>query len=231
MEKLTTKIDALTTKSKKLKEQISELENQMALIARSQAEATKLRAEEKAAFDINSVEMEKGVKGVKLALKVLNEYYAQEDKAHGSADGAGQGIIGLLEVCESDFTKGLAEMKATEDSAVSEYKKFSNANEIEKAAKEQDAKYKNKEALGLDKEAAEINGDRTTVQTELDATNEYYTSVKARCIAKGKRVGSNLQKLHDEIAGLKEALAVIEGQAVLLQQTHKHKLLRGAHAY
>ena len=48
--------------------------------------------------DTNSAEMEKGIEGVKLALKVLNEYYSKEGKAHGSADGAGSGIIGLLEV-------------------------------------------------------------------------------------------------------------------------------------
>ena len=66
---------------------------------------------------MNSAEMEKGVKGVKLALKVLNEYYAKEDKSHSSADGASTGIIGLLEVCESDFSKGLAEMVAAEESA------------------------------------------------------------------------------------------------------------------
>ena len=40
--------------------------------------------------------MDKGVKGVQLALKVLREYYAK-DAAHQSADGAGEGIIGLLE--------------------------------------------------------------------------------------------------------------------------------------
>ena len=74
-----------------------------------------LRAEEKAAFEVNSAEMKKGVEGVKLALKVLNEYYSKEGKSHSSADGAGAGIIGLLEVCESDFSKGLAEMIAAED--------------------------------------------------------------------------------------------------------------------
>merc|ERR1719157_81875 len=123
--------------------------------------------------------MEKGINGVKLALKVLNEYYAK-DKAHASADGAGGGIIGLLEVCESDFTKGLAEMTAAEQRAVSEYDKTSKENAITKATKEQDVKYKSKSAKGLDKDTSEANADRAGEQTELDAVNAYYKGIKAR---------------------------------------------------
>merc|ERR1719389_895939 len=124
----------------------------------------KIRAEEKAVFDKNSAEMEKGIKGVQLALKVLNDYYAKADKAHSSADGAGSGIIGLLEVCESDFSKGLAEMTAAEESAVSEYESTTKENEITKATKEQDVKYKTKEFKGLEKETAEATADRSGVQ-------------------------------------------------------------------
>merc|ERR1719162_1250111 len=130
--------------------------------------------------------MEKGVKGVQLALKVLNEYYSKDDKAHSSADGAGQGIIGLLEVVESDFSKGLAEMRAAEQSAVSEYEKLSKANAIENATKEQDVKYKTKESKGLRKDTSDTNNDKATVQSELDAVNEYYTGLKARCVAKAE---------------------------------------------
>merc|ERR1719168_248235 len=117
IEKLSTKIDSMSAKSSKLKEEVAELESQLAALAKSQAEMDKLRSEEKAAFEEDSAEMKKGLDGIKLALKVLNEYYASEGKAHGAADGAGGGIIGLLEVVESDFTKGLAEMTAAEQSA------------------------------------------------------------------------------------------------------------------
>ena len=79
----------------------------------------KIRAEEKSAYDANRPEMEKGVKGIQMALKVLKEYYAQ-DAAHGSAGGASSGIVGLLEVAESDFSKGLAGMIAEEEAAVRE---------------------------------------------------------------------------------------------------------------
>ena len=96
IEKLSTKIDSMTAKSSKLKGQVAALQAELAALARTQAEADRLRAEEKSAFDTNSAEMDKGVKGVQLALKVLREYYAK-DAAHSSADGAGAGIIGLLE--------------------------------------------------------------------------------------------------------------------------------------
>merc|ERR1719217_336468 len=90
IEKLSTKIDSMTAKSSKLKEQVAELEKELAELAKAQAEMDKVRAEEKAAFDANSAEMEKGVKGVQLALKVLNDYYSK-DAAHGAAQGSGDG--------------------------------------------------------------------------------------------------------------------------------------------
>merc|ERR1719162_1895347 len=104
--------------------------------------------------------MEQGIEGVKMALKVLTEYYAKDDKSHDTADGAGHGIIGLLEVVESDFTKGLAEMTAAEETAAAEYDKLTKENEISKAMKLQDVKYKSKDAKGLDKESAETSADK-----------------------------------------------------------------------
>jgi len=227
IEKLSTNIDSMSARSAKLKEQIAELEKELADLARTQADADKLRAEEKAAYDANSAEMEKGIKGVQAALKVLNEYYAKEGKSHSSADGAGEGIIGLLEVCESDFSKGLAEMQSAEQSAVSEYDQLSKANDIEKATKSQDVKYKTKEAKGLDKDTADTNGDKATVQQELDAVNDYFSGIKGRCIAKAETYAERTQRRENEIAGLKEALSILDGQAVLLQRASKHKL-RGA---
>merc|ERR1719240_745217 len=111
----------MSAKSAKLKEEVGVLQKELADLSRAQSEMDKIRAEENAAFKKNSAEMEKGLKGIQLALKVLNDYYAKADKSHSSADGAGSGIIGLLEVAESDFSKGLAEMNAAEQTAVSEY--------------------------------------------------------------------------------------------------------------
>merc|ERR1719375_2199329 len=229
IEKLSASIDSMTAKSSKLKEQGASLQKQLAALAGSQAEADKLRAEEKAAYDVNSAETEKGIKGVQLALKVLNEYYAKEGKAHSASDSSGNGIISLLEVVESDFSKGLAEMTANEQSAISEYEQLSKANEIEKTAKSQDVKYKTKEFKGLDKAISETNGERSTVYQELDAVNQYNTGIKARCVAKAEAYAERSRRRQEEIAGLKEALSILEGEAVLLQQASRH-MLRGIRA-
>merc|ERR1719171_3240249 len=79
--KLTAAIDRMTARSKLLQEELAEL-------AAAQAEMDKVRAEEKAVFEANKPELEEGLEGVKLALKILHEYYAKEDKAHEAGVGA-----------------------------------------------------------------------------------------------------------------------------------------------
>merc|ERR1740121_2197208 len=181
IEKLTTAIDKATARSAQLKEEVARLQKELADLAASQAEMDKLRAQENADYKANRADMEQGLAGVKLALKVLREYYAKNDKDHEAAEGAGQGIIGLLEVIESDFTKTLAEIISTEESSAAAYDKQTKENAIDKTAKDQDVKYKAKEAQDLDKAVESDNADRTGVQAELDAVNEYLDSLHKQC--------------------------------------------------
>merc|ERR1719162_821938 len=76
-EKLSTKIDSKTSQSKKLKEEIATLQKELAELASTQAEMDKIRADEKTSYDKNKPEMDAGLNGVKLALKILNDYYAK----------------------------------------------------------------------------------------------------------------------------------------------------------
>merc|ERR1719162_1392943 len=160
IDKQTTRIDQAAAKSAKLKSEVATLENELSKLAKAQAEMDKLRGEEKAAFEESKAELEKGLSGIKAALKAVNEYYAKEDKAHDAADGAGNGIISLLEVCEADFSKNLAQITTDEEMAVAEYEKETKENEIEKTTKSQDVKYKAKESKELDKYAAELKLDK-----------------------------------------------------------------------
>jgi peptidoglycan hydrolase CwlO-like protein len=230
IEKLNTKIDKMSADSAKLKEEIAVLSKELADLAKSQAEMDKIRQEELAAYKVNKAEMEEGLEGIKLALKVLREYYASEDKAHAAATGAGGGIIAMLEVIESDFSKGLAELIATEETAAAEYDKLTKENEIAKTTKEQDVKYKTKESKSLDKAVAEATSDKAGSQEELDAVLKYYDSLKEQCIEKVEPYEERKKRREAEIAGLKDALAILEGEAVLLQRDSTKKL-RGIHAH
>jgi len=225
--KLTTQIDTMTAQSKKLKGEVATLNKELGALARTQAEMNKIRAEEKAVFEKNKPELEKGLKGIKMALKVLRDYYAQDDKAHDAADGAGSGIIGLLEVVESDFSKGLAELVAGEEASASEYDAATKENEIEKATKEQDVKYKTKDHVGLDKGIAEAKADKSGVSDELAAVMEYFAGIKKECIAKPEPYEERVKRRNAEIAGLKDAMQILEGEAVLLQRSTVRKTLRG----
>jgi len=221
IEGLTTKIDTKTAESKKLKEETAILSKELADLVKSQAEMDKVREEEHDEFVANKAEMEKGLEGIRLALKVLREYYAKADKGHDAAEGSASGIIGLLEVAESDFDKGLSEMVGEEETAQEEYEKTTKENEVLKATKEQDVKYKTKESKALDTAVAEASEDRSGLRTELDAVLEYYDKIKGECTAKVDSYEEIKKRREEEIAGLKEALAILEGEAVLLQESSK----------
>merc|ERR1719382_159457 len=229
--KLSTKIDQMTSASATLKEEIAATQKALSELAGAQAEMDSIRSEEKALFTKSKADTELGLEGVKKALAVLREYYAKSDKAHTAAAGAGESIIGLLEVVESDFSKGLAETVAEETAAASAYDVESKENEIEKASKEQDVKYKTKEAADLDKAVAGASSDKSGVQAELDAVLEYLESLKKQCIAVPETYAERKARREAEIAGLKEALDVLENETALFQRRSRRALRgnRGGH--
>merc|ERR1719410_2646430 len=109
--KLSAKIDQATSKSVSLKEDIKQLQAELAELTKSQSEMDKIRQEENEDFLVAQKELTAGLAGVRKALTVLRDYYAEGDafvqqpampETHTKATGAGNGIIGILEVVESD---------------------------------------------------------------------------------------------------------------------------------
>jgi len=239
--KLTNKIDRAAAHSASLKDEVVELEAELAALAKTQAEMDKIRGEESANFKVASAELGQGLGGVRKALSVLREYYGgaaliQDDKfnafmqqpavpqQHGKASGAGGSIINILEVCESDFATNLAKEESEEADSASNYEKTTQENKVNKATKSQDAKYKTSEAAGLDKTISELSSDRDTSNTELSAVMEYYGKIKERCIAKPESYEERKARRQAEIEGLKEALSILENEAAFMQRGRKgHK--------
>jgi hypothetical protein len=220
VDKLSTQIDQQSSKSAQLKEHVAALEKGLAEIAAAQAGMEKLRQEEHSEYTTNKADMEQGIQGVQSALTILREYYAKDGKAHAAAEGASTSIIGLLEVCLSDFTKGLAEMMSTEDAAATSYARATQENKLETTTKNQDVKYKSAESARLDKAVAEATSDRSGAQDELAAVLEYRTKLKEQCIAKAEPYAERKARRDAELAGLKQALEILDGQALIQDASH-----------
>merc|ERR550537_153344 len=140
---------------------------------------------------------------------------------HSKAEGAGGSIIGILEVVESDFAKNLATEETEEADAEAEYEKTTQANAVTKTLKDQDVKYKTAEYKALDKEITTLTSDRDTKDAELSAVLEYYEKVKDRCIAKAETYEERKERREAEIAGLKQALEVLESDTAFVQRKRR----------
>merc|ERR1719502_511367 len=229
--KLTSKIDQAASKSAKLKANVKETEQQLGALAKTQAEMDNVRNEQHAAYSKAKSELEQGLAGVRKALGVLRDYYGSaasmllEDQPsvpmHSKASGAGGSIIDILEVCESDFAKNLAAEEAEESDAQSEYDRTTQENSVTRTTKSQDVKYMTREYEGLDKEITELSADRNSANSELGSVNEYYGKIKERCIAKPESYEERRKRRAAEIAGLKEALSILEGEAAFTQRSKR----------
>merc|ERR1719409_412247 len=225
---LNTKIDKAAAKIAKLKEEIATLEKELMELAAEQKTATEIRESEKAAWAEAKADFEQGLEGVQMALQVLRDYYAQKDDGAAllqgddigaamslaqKSSGAASGIIGMLEVAESDFSKMLAEGNAAEDQAQKEYETVFNDNKVTAAAKETEVKYKKKDKKETEAFLEETKEDLGTSNTELSAVLEYWEKLKPQCIAKPEPYEERKKRREQEIAGLKEALDILEAES------------------
>jgi len=236
--KLTAKIDKAASKSASLKKSVKELQSELAKLAKSQAEMDSMRREQSADYRTAKQDLELGLSGVRKALSVLRDYYggAAASSAfvqdsdimnqpampvkHSKSGGAGGSIIEILEVVESDFAKNLAVEETQEADAAAEYEKTTQENKVTKAMKEQDVKYETQEFKALDKDIAELSSDRETTNTELSAVLDYDGKIKERCIAKPETYEERKKRREAEITGLKEALSILNGEALVQRKKH-----------
>merc|ERR1712113_1298000 len=246
--KMTSKIDQAASKSARLKAQVRELESELAALARTQAEMDRIRSETHADYEVAKADLGLGLSGVRKALSTLRDYYggaasmiqAGSDPAafmqrmrqpaapglHSKAGGAGGSIIDILEVVESDFATNLAKEEAEEADAQSEYEKVTQENAVTKTLKDQDVKYRAQSAESEDATVAEYSGDRQTTSAELSAVLDYYGKIKDRCIAKPETYAERSRRRQAEIAGLKEALSILEDETAFVQRK-SHGSFRG----
>merc|ERR1719359_537258 len=133
VETLHAEIDQLTASIAKLGEQLGELAKAVSELDAAMAKATKLRQEEKAENTATIKDAGQAQTAVAQALTVLKEFYAKAaeatalvqkghqepeifDKPYTGMGGDAGGVVGMLEVIQSDFARLEAETTASEAS-------------------------------------------------------------------------------------------------------------------
>merc|ERR1719261_1753794 len=155
-------------------------------------------------------------KGIKWDPRIAQLVFVQVPGAPETFDepytgGDAGGILGMLEVCQSDFERLDAETSAAEVASTKEYDEFMADSKEDKETK--DSSRKTKVTTKIDKEGAlaRTEKDLKSVSEELAAANEYYEKLKPTCIDPGESYEERVARRKAEIESLKEALKILEG--------------------
>merc|ERR1712045_414081 len=186
VETLHAEIDQLEASIAKLTEDITDLTKAVAELDAAMAEATRLRQEEKEKNTETISDSQEAQTAVAQALTVLKEFYAKAaeatallqqqpeapeifDKPYQGMQAENGGVVGMLEVIESDFARLEADTKAAEASAQKEYDEFMTSSKVDKAAKTQDIEHKETKTQDETQALTTKNSDLEGTQKELDA--------------------------------------------------------------
>merc|ERR1719236_233653 len=229
IDKLQTRIDGNSAKIAELTDAIKTLEAEVADIDKAQSEATAIRTKEKTDNLAAIKDFRDSANAVVAAMGVLKSFYeggaliqthavakrAGRPEFGGAKSDAASGIISVLEVAESDFTSLLAETETAEDAAADAFAKQTEENKVSKATKEADSKAKASEVKSLTVELGHAKEDHASTSSELDAVNSYIDKLRPQCEEKAMSYEEKKAAREAEIAGLKEALEILEGSALL----------------
>jgi len=223
-------IEELTADTAKLAEQIAELSSAIAAIDKAVAEATAQRTNEKEKNTITIADAKAGKEAVSRAMSVLKAYYdkaatntallqnkmpgspATFDKAYTGMEGGG--VMGMLEVCESDFARLDSETTAGEAENAKSYDQFMADSTSSKDAKTAEMKHKESEKQDKESANAQANKDLKGVSEELTAALEYYEKLKPSCVDAGESYEERVARRKEEIESLKEALKILNGEGI-----------------
>lgn len=234
---LNVKMAKLEALSDKLGEELDELAKGIAELKASQAEAEKIRSEEKTENAHTVSEAKAGLSAVTMAIDILDKFYKTAAKAEveyslaqGPADDAPDagfkngeaykgaqaesgGIIGMLEVIQSDFERTIKETIADEKKAEQDHLEF--MTETGKSLAEKEVAQKEKQKL-KDETDSNFNDaeDEMSSQTKILVTAiKELMELKPACIDTGMSYADRVALREEEIAALKKALCILGAYA------------------
>jgi len=223
----------------KLTQEIAELSRAIADNKKALKEATDLRQKESAENEKTVAEAEAGKEAVERALEVLKNFYegaallqrragyvppnsdregktvsdrAPEvfDSEYKGSQDASKGILGMLEVILTDFSRTITTVTAEEEEAEAEFQTFKTENELDTQSKEESKK--TKEGLVADAEDAlvTLQGAFKEASESLADAQKELEKLHPMCIQGEETYEERVAKREQEIEALKEAHDILE---------------------
>jgi len=230
VETLHAEIDQLEASISKLTEDISVLSQAVADLDAAMAKATELRQEEKATNEQTIKDSQEAQTAVAQALTVLKEFYAKAgeatalvqknrqpeifDSPYKGMGAENGGVVGMLEVIESDLARLEADTSAGESTAQKEYDNFMTDSKVDKAAKSKDVEHKAAKKQDASQALTTKNADLEGTQKELDAALTYYDKLKPSCVDAGVSFDDRVSRRKEEVESLQEALRILNGEDI-----------------
>jgi len=225
VEMLHAEIDELTASVSKLTKDMSELSVALSDLDAAMAKATEIRQEEKEKNTETLADARDAQVAVAQAITVLKDFYAKSaestafvqqpeifDAPYKGMQGEQGGVVGMLEVIESDFARLEADTSAAETTAQKEYDEFISDSKVDKASKSKDMEHKTAKKQDQEQALTMKEGDLQGTQKELDAALAYFDKLKPSCVDAGVSYGERVARRKEEIESLQEALRILNGE-------------------
>merc|ERR1719454_1424615 len=237
IEDLNAKLAKLEALSDKLGEEIAVLNEDIQKLEASRAEAEKNRKEEHDE-NMNTIsEAKAGLEAVTMAIDILDKFYKTSAKAEvdlslaqGPLDDAPDagfeigeaykgaqaekgGIIGMMEVIQSDFERTIAETQKAEKQAEQDHLEFMTETGKSLAEKNVAKKEKTKLKDETDQNISDANEELDSQSAILASQIKQLIELKAACINTGMSYADRVAMREEEIAALKKALCILTAYA------------------
>jgi len=236
VEKLRSEIDELDASINKAAAEVTELSQQVADLDKNVAKETSIRQKEKATNEVTIKDSKDAQAAVARALVVLKEFYATAseatalvqkqnpaapdtfDAAYTGMGGESGGVVGMLEVIQSDFARLESDTTAAEVSNAQAHNKFMTENAVSKAQKKSDITHKSNQKQNQEQQLADKKNDLTSEEKELDAANKYFDKLKPSCLDAGMSFEERATRRKEEVESLQEALRILNGEDIAFLQ-------------
>jgi len=230
---LQSEIDGLEAEIAEIHDDVKVLSAEISELDTAMSEATTMRGKEKEKNTETIKDAQDAQTAVAQALTVLKDFYAKAAEATALLQGRKKqtqppifeepykgmgaengGVVGMLEVIESDFARLESETQAAEAQAAGEYDKFMQDSKVDKTAKSKDVEHKNVKLQDDEQALTTKKDDLHSAQKELSAAFAYYDKLKPSCVDAGTSYSKRVEQRKAEIESLQEALKILSGETI-----------------